>query len=45
VTLVYSSRDERHNNAVALMDYVRAKMRAPSASPEAVEADRAHAAR
>lgn len=45
VTLVYSSRDEQHNNAVALMDYVRAKMRTPSASPEAVETDRARAAR
>jgi uncharacterized protein YeaO (DUF488 family) len=41
VTLVYSSRDEQHNNAVALIDYVRAKMRAPSASPEAIETDRA----
>jgi len=41
VTLVYSSHDEQHNNAVALMDYVRAKMRAPSASPEAIETDRA----
>jgi uncharacterized protein YeaO (DUF488 family) len=37
VTLVYSSHDEQHNNAVALKDYVRAKMRAPSASPEPVE--------
>jgi uncharacterized protein YeaO (DUF488 family) len=41
VTLVYSSRDERHNNAVALLDYVRAKMRAPSALPESVETERA----
>ena len=39
VTLVYSSHDEQHNNAVALMDYVRAKMRTPSALPEAVETD------
>lgn len=45
VTLVYSSRDAQHNNAVALMDYVRARMRTPSASPEAVETDRARAAR
>jgi uncharacterized protein YeaO (DUF488 family) len=41
VTLVYSSHDAHHNNAVALRDYVRAKMRAPSAMPEAVEMDRA----
>jgi uncharacterized protein YeaO (DUF488 family) len=27
VTLVYSSRDERHNNAVALRDYINAKLR------------------
>jgi uncharacterized protein YeaO (DUF488 family) len=45
VTLVYSSHDEQHNNAVALQDYVRAKMRTPSASPEAVEASRARAFR
>jgi uncharacterized protein YeaO (DUF488 family) len=38
VTFVYSSHDERHNHAVALKDYIRAKMRAPSASPEGVEA-------
>ena len=44
VTLVYSSRDEQHNNAVALKDYVRAKMRTPSASPEA-ETDRTRATR
>jgi uncharacterized protein YeaO (DUF488 family) len=43
VTLVYSSHDEHHNNAVALKDYVRAKMRTPSASPDAVEADRVRA--
>ena len=45
VTLVYSSRDGQHNNAVALMDYIRAKMRAPAALPEAVERDRPRAAR
>ena len=43
VTLVYSSHDERHNNAVALKDYVRAKMRTPLASPEPVEAKRPRA--
>ena len=45
VTLVYSSRDQRHNNAVALLDYVRAKMRTPSTLPEAVETDHAREAR
>jgi uncharacterized protein YeaO (DUF488 family) len=39
VTLVYSSHDEQHNNAIALRDYVRAKMRAPSASPETSQAN------
>jgi uncharacterized protein YeaO (DUF488 family) len=32
VTLVYSSHDEEHNNAVALQEYLRAKSRRP-ASP------------
>jgi uncharacterized protein YeaO (DUF488 family) len=45
VTLVYSSHDQQHNNAVALQDYVRAKMRAPSVRPEAVEESRARASR
>src|SRR3954470_21771899 len=45
VTLVYSSHDEHHNNAVALKDYVRAKMRTPLASPEPVEAKRVRASR
>lgn len=27
VTLIYSSHDERHNNAVALRDYLRSKVR------------------
>jgi uncharacterized protein YeaO (DUF488 family) len=37
VTLVYSSHDEEHNNAVALRDYLRAKTRrrAPSGRPVA----------
>jgi uncharacterized protein YeaO (DUF488 family) len=29
VTLVYSSHDERHNNAVALKEYLKAKTRRP----------------
>jgi uncharacterized protein YeaO (DUF488 family) len=45
VTLVYSSHDEHHNNAVALQDYVRAKMRARSALPDDVVASRARASR
>ena len=45
VTLIYSSHDEQYNNAVALKDYVRAKMRTPHASPDAVEANRPRAAR
>jgi uncharacterized protein YeaO (DUF488 family) len=32
VTLIYSSHDQQHNNAVALKDYIRSKMSAPSAS-------------
>ena len=31
VTLVYSSHDEEHNNAVALKEYLQAKRRGPSA--------------
>ena len=45
VTLVYSSHDEHHNNAVALKDYVRAKMRTPHLSPEPVQGNRERAAR
>jgi uncharacterized protein YeaO (DUF488 family) len=30
VTLVYSSHDEKHNNAVALKEYLQAKRRQPS---------------
>jgi uncharacterized protein YeaO (DUF488 family) len=45
VTLVYGSHDERHNHAVALKDYVRAKMRAPSAYPDPVETHRVHGSR
>ena len=35
VTLVYSSHDTEHNNAVALQEYVRAKSRRPPRSPHA----------
>ena len=38
VTLVYSSRDTEHNNAVALRQYLEAKMHRPA---RAVPADRA----
>jgi hypothetical protein len=37
VTLVYSSHDEEHNNAVALKEYLQAKRRRPSASPSRKE--------
>ena len=40
VTLVYSSHDEEHNNAVALQEYLRAKSRRPSASRPSAAADR-----
>ena len=33
VTLVYSSHDEEHNNAVALREYLRAKRRGRRTSP------------
>jgi uncharacterized protein YeaO (DUF488 family) len=38
VTLVYSSHDTHHNNAVALQEYVKAKARRPEASHRAVGA-------
>jgi DNA-3-methyladenine glycosylase II len=38
VTLVYSSHDTHHNNAVALQEYVQAKARRPAASHRAVAA-------
>ncbi len=38
VTLVYSSRDAEHNNAVALQEYLEVKMRRPAT---AAAADRA----
>ena len=37
VTLVYSSHDTEHNNAIALQEYLKAKMRR---RPRAVAADR-----
>jgi uncharacterized protein YeaO (DUF488 family) len=40
VTLVYSSHDTQHNNAVALQEYVQAKARRPAATKRAVAADR-----
>ena len=40
VTLVYSSHDTNHNNAVALQEYVQAKARRPAASHRAVAAAR-----
>ena len=45
VTLVYSSHDEEHNNAVALKEYLQAKRRRPSrrrrlATANASRADR-----
>ena len=35
VTLVYSSHDTQHNNAVALHEYLRRKMRRPAKSTQA----------
>ncbi len=40
ITLVYSSHDTQHNNAVALQEYVRAKARRPASSKRAVAAGR-----
>jgi uncharacterized protein YeaO (DUF488 family) len=40
VTLVYSSHDEEHNNAVALQEYLQAKRRRPSPSRRSEGADR-----
>jgi uncharacterized protein YeaO (DUF488 family) len=40
VTLVYSSHDEEHNNAVALKEYLRAKQRGRRASSESIASDR-----
>ena len=40
VTLVYSSRDEEHNNAVALKEYLHAKERERRLSLKSVASDR-----
>jgi uncharacterized protein YeaO (DUF488 family) len=40
VTLVYSSRDTQHNNAVALRDYLHAKTRRPRAAKRTAAAQR-----
>lgn len=45
VTLVYSSHDERHNNAVALQDYLRAKLRRPAWSGHTVASDHTRVSR
>jgi uncharacterized protein YeaO (DUF488 family) len=41
VTLVYSSHDTQHNNAVALQDYLRRKARHPTRSRRTGTPDRA----
>jgi uncharacterized protein YeaO (DUF488 family) len=45
VTLVYSSHDEEHNNAVALREYLLAKRGQPSAPRRSADATRARATR
>lgn len=40
VTLVYSSHDERHNNAVALREYLRKKRRGSAAKAAPLAGDR-----
>ena len=45
VTLVYSSHDTKHNNAVALQEYLQAKSRRPARSTQAAAADRSRPAR
>ena len=45
VTLVYSSHDTKHNNAVALQEYLQAKSRRPARSTHAAAADRSRPAR
>jgi uncharacterized protein YeaO (DUF488 family) len=44
-TLVYSSHDTEHNNAVALQEYVQTKSRRPPRSTHAAPADRPRPAR
>jgi uncharacterized protein YeaO (DUF488 family) len=43
VTLLYSSHDEEHNNAVALKEYLQAKRRRPSPSRRSAAANRSRA--
>ena len=45
VTLVYSSHDTEHNNAVALQEYLQAKSRRPASPTHATVVDRARPAR
>ena len=45
VTLVYSSHDTEHNNAVALQEYLQVKSRRPATSKHAAAADRLRPAR
>jgi uncharacterized protein YeaO (DUF488 family) len=45
VTLLYSSHDQEHNNAVALKEYLQAKRRRPSPSRRSATANRSQAAR
>ena len=45
VTLIYSSHDEEHNNAVALKEYLQAKRRQPSPARRSASATRARADR
>jgi uncharacterized protein YeaO (DUF488 family) len=45
VTLVYSSHDEEHNNAVALKEYLQAKRRRLSPARPSAAATRSRAAR
>jgi uncharacterized protein YeaO (DUF488 family) len=40
VTLVYSSHDTEHNNAIALQEYLQAKSRRPARPAPAAAADR-----
>jgi uncharacterized protein YeaO (DUF488 family) len=40
VTLVYSSRDDEHNNAVALKEYLQAKVRRHGRSRQSIASDR-----
>jgi uncharacterized protein YeaO (DUF488 family) len=45
VTLVYSSHDTEHNNAVALQEYLQAKLRRPARLTHAAAAHRPQPAR